>query len=134
MPHTLIVDDEAEAAEMLAALYFARDDKMGLVFSVTVGSSVQVALLTTPLLVLVSYLLHHPMNLVFVNPLELKVEAATAAYPPLEASADESAGEGIAEGGLADIATELERLIERSSTSKLQEAVERQPTKSKQKQ
>ena len=59
------------AAEMLAALYFARKNQMGLVFSVTVGSSIQVVLLTTPLLVLISYLLKHPMNLVFVNPLEL---------------------------------------------------------------
>ncbi|HET6267873.1 MAG TPA: calcium/proton exchanger, partial [Acidobacteriota bacterium] len=31
----------------------------------------QVALLTAPLLVLVSYLIGHPMNLVFSNPLEL---------------------------------------------------------------
>ncbi len=66
------------AAEMLASLYFARKDQMGLVFSVTVGSSIQVALLTTPLLVLISYLLKHPINLVFVNPLELIAVVAVA--------------------------------------------------------
>ena len=38
---------------------------------ICVGSTVQVALLLAPLLVLTSYLMGHPMNLVFTNPLEL---------------------------------------------------------------
>lgn len=59
------------AAEYVAAIYFARKDRMGLVMSITVGSSIQVALLVAPLLVLVSHFLGHPMNLVFENPLEL---------------------------------------------------------------
>lgn len=59
------------AAEYVAAIYFARRDRMGLVMSITVGSSIQVALLVAPLLVLVSRLLGSPMNLVFENPLEL---------------------------------------------------------------
>lgn len=59
------------AAEYVAAIYFARKDKMGLVMSITVGSSIQVALLVAPLLVLISFFLGHPMNLVFSNPLEL---------------------------------------------------------------
>lgn len=58
------------AAEYLSALYFARRDRMGLVMSIAVGSSIQVALLIGPLLVLISYFLGHPMNLVF-SPLEL---------------------------------------------------------------
>lgn len=66
------------AAEYFAAIYFARQDRMGLVMSITVGSSIQVALLTAPVLVIVSYFMGHPMNLVFGNPLELVAIAATA--------------------------------------------------------
>jgi Ca2+:H+ antiporter len=66
------------SAEYFAAIYFARQDRMGLVMSIAVGSSVQVALLVTPLLALVSYALRRPMNLVFSNPLELIAVAAVA--------------------------------------------------------
>jgi Ca2+:H+ antiporter len=59
------------AAEYVAAVYFARQNKMGLALSITVGSTIQVALLVAPLLVLISYVIGHPMNLVFSNPLEL---------------------------------------------------------------
>jgi Ca2+:H+ antiporter len=58
------------ASEYFAAVYFAREDRMDLVISLTVGSTIQVALLTAPLLVIVSYAIGHPMNLVFTNPLE----------------------------------------------------------------
>ncbi|MGH7939121.1 MAG: calcium/proton exchanger, partial [Chthoniobacterales bacterium] len=57
------------AAEYVAAIYFARRDNMGLVISITVGSTIQVALLVAPILVLVSHFMGHPMNLVFDNPL-----------------------------------------------------------------
>ena len=67
------------AAEYFAAIYFARQDRMGLVVTIAVGSSIQVALLTAPLLVLISYALARPMNLVFSNPLEL-VGIAGAAF------------------------------------------------------
>jgi Ca2+:H+ antiporter len=66
------------AAEYLSAVYFARQNRMGLVMSIAVGSSIQVALLTAPLLVLVSYAVGHPMNLVFANPLELVAIAGVA--------------------------------------------------------
>ncbi len=59
------------AAEYVAAIYFARKNQMGLVMSITVGSTIQVALLLAPLLVLFSYFIGTPMNLVFSNPLEL---------------------------------------------------------------
>jgi Ca2+:H+ antiporter len=59
------------AAEYVAAIYFAHNDEMDMVVTITVGSSIQVALLVAPLLVLVSYLLGNPMNLVFANPLEI---------------------------------------------------------------
>lgn len=66
------------AAEYFSVIYFARRDRMGLVMSIAVGSSIQVALLTAPLLVFISYALGHPMNLVFSNPLELIAIAAVA--------------------------------------------------------
>ena len=66
------------AAEYFAAVYFARQDRMDLVMTVCVGSSIQIALLAAPVLVLVSYALGHPMNLVFSNPLELMAIAGSA--------------------------------------------------------
>jgi Ca2+:H+ antiporter len=66
------------ANEYFAAVYFARKNQMDLVVGITVGSSIQMALLTAPLLVLVSYAFGHPMNLVFGNPLELIAIAGVA--------------------------------------------------------
>jgi Ca2+:H+ antiporter len=66
------------AAEYVSAVYFARRDKMGLVFTITVGATVQVALLTAPILVIASYFMGNPMNLVFRNPIELIAIAAVA--------------------------------------------------------
>lgn len=66
------------AAEYVSAVYFARQDRMGLVVGITVGSSIQVALLIAPVLVIVSYFMGHPMNLVFTNPLELIAIAGVA--------------------------------------------------------
>jgi len=66
------------AAEYFAAIYFARRDRMGLVVTIAVGSSIQVALFTAPLLVLISFALKRPMNLVFSNPLELAAIAGAA--------------------------------------------------------
>ncbi|MDQ6738004.1 MAG: calcium/proton exchanger [Gemmatimonadota bacterium] len=66
------------AAEYISAIYFARRDQMGLVMTITVGSSIQVALVTAPVLVLVSYLMGNPMNLVFGSPLELVAIGAAA--------------------------------------------------------
>ena len=66
------------AAEYASALYFARRDRMGLVMTISVGSSIQIALMTAPALVLGSYALGHPMDLVFGNPLELMAIAASA--------------------------------------------------------
>lgn len=66
------------AAEYISAVYFARHDRMGLVLGITVGTSIQIALLVAPLLVIVSYLMGTPMNLVFSNPLELIAIAGAA--------------------------------------------------------
>lgn len=59
------------AAEYVSAMYFARQDQMGLAVSITVGSTIQISLLVAPVLVIASALIGHPMNLVFSNPLEL---------------------------------------------------------------
>lgn len=66
------------AAEYLAAVSFARQDDMTTVMGITVGSSIQVALLIAPLLVIISYFIGSPMNLVFANPIELIAIAAVA--------------------------------------------------------
>jgi Ca2+:H+ antiporter len=66
------------AAEYVSAVYFARQEKMDIVMSITAGSTVQVALFVAPLLVLVSYFIGKPMDLVFNNPIELVAIAAVA--------------------------------------------------------
>jgi Ca2+:H+ antiporter len=66
------------AAEYVSAFYFARRDRMGLVLTISVGSSIQIALMTAPALVLASYLIGHPMDLVFGHPLELTAIAGSA--------------------------------------------------------
>lgn len=66
------------AAEYVSAVYFARKDRMDLVMNITVGSTIQIALLVAPVLVLVSYFMGRPMNLVFGNPLELIAIAGVA--------------------------------------------------------
>jgi Ca2+:H+ antiporter len=66
------------AAEYISAVYFARQDRMGLVITITVGSTIQVALFTAPLLVLISRLMGKPLDLVFANPMELIGIAAVA--------------------------------------------------------
>ncbi|ADV66832.1 calcium/proton antiporter, CaCA family [Deinococcus maricopensis DSM 21211] len=65
-------------AEYLGATYFARKGQIGLAVSIAVGATVQVALLTAPLLVLISHLLGKPMNLIFTSPLELVAIVAVA--------------------------------------------------------
>jgi Ca2+:H+ antiporter len=52
-------------AQTYNAVQFARGDNMDLTLATTVGSSTQVALLVAPVLVFVSIVMGHPMNLVF---------------------------------------------------------------------
>ncbi|WP_424952907.1 calcium/proton exchanger [Deinococcus sp.] len=65
-------------AEYLSGSYFARQGKIGLAINIAVGATIQVALFTAPLLVIVSYLIGRPMNLVFSSPLELVAIVAVA--------------------------------------------------------
>jgi Ca2+:H+ antiporter len=64
--------------DLIAAVAFARADKMGLVLTISIGSAIQIALVVAPLLVILSWLLGHPMTLVFDNPLQLFGVASTA--------------------------------------------------------
>jgi Ca2+:H+ antiporter len=63
------------AAEHLTAVTVAMKDKVDLSLGIAIGSSTQVALLITPLLVFASLFLGHPMNLLF-RPIELVSIAA----------------------------------------------------------
>lgn len=65
-------------AEYIAGSYFARQGKIGLAISIAVGATIQVALFTAPVLVIISYLIGKPMNLVFGSPLELVAIVAVA--------------------------------------------------------
>ena len=64
--------------DLIAAAAFARQNKMSLVLNIAIGSAIQIALVVAPLLVIVSWLLGHPMSLVFSNPLQLFAIAGTA--------------------------------------------------------
>ena len=66
------------AAEYVSAVYFARRDRMGLVFTITVGATIQIALFVAPVLVIASHIMGRPMSLVFANPLELIAVASVA--------------------------------------------------------
>lgn len=65
------------AADLFAAAWFARQDKMGLAISICIGSAIQVALVVAPLLVLASWAMGKPMTLVFGSPLDLFAIAGT---------------------------------------------------------
>ena len=64
-------------ADVFAAVWFAHKDRMGLVMGICIGSSIQIALVVAPLLVILSWLIGHPMTLVFHNPIELFAIAGT---------------------------------------------------------
>ena len=66
------------SADLFAAVLFAHRDKMGLVMDICLGSAIQIALVVSPLLAVMSWFLGHPMTLVFGNPLDLFAIGATA--------------------------------------------------------
>jgi Ca2+:H+ antiporter len=65
-------------SDLFAAVVFAREDKMDIVFTICVGSAIQTALVMAPVLVLASWLIGQPMNLVFSSPLDLFAIAGAA--------------------------------------------------------
>jgi len=65
-------------ADLFAAAAFARADKMDIVLGLCIGSAVQIALVVAPILVLASWAIGRPMNLVFDSPLDLFAIAGAA--------------------------------------------------------
>jgi len=65
-------------SDLFAAVAFARQDKMDIVFTICIGSAIQTALVVAPVLVLASWLIGRPMNLVFSSPLDLFAIAGAA--------------------------------------------------------
>lgn len=66
------------AADLFAAVAFARQDRMSLVFSICIGSTIQVALVLAPLLVIISWFIGQPMDLVLRSPLSMFAIAGSA--------------------------------------------------------
>ena len=66
-------------ADLFAAVAFARADRMDIVLGICVGSAIQIGLVVAPVLVLASWAMGNPMNLVFANPLDL-FSIASAAF------------------------------------------------------
>ena len=64
-------------ADLFAAAWFARKGKMGLAFTICIGSAIQVALVVAPILVIASWIIGKPMTLVFGNALDLFAIAGT---------------------------------------------------------
>lgn len=60
----------SNVAENLTAINMARMNKIDLSITIAVGSSIQVALFLVPLLIFISHLINHPMNVLF-NLLEI---------------------------------------------------------------
>ena len=66
------------AADLFAGVSFAHQDRMDLVLTILIGSTIQVGLVIAPLLVLISWLIGSPFSLVFPNLLNLLAIAAAA--------------------------------------------------------
>lgn len=67
----IIIPIVGNAAEHAAAIFFAMKNKMDLAITIALGSTVQIALLVAPLLVILSFIIRKPMDLVLSNPLEI---------------------------------------------------------------
>src|SRR5579872_2229455 len=84
------------AAEHASAVQVARHDRMDLALGIAVGSSVQVALLVAPLLVLASrFVGPRPMDLVFTVPEALAMAAAVAIGGQVAADGESNWLEGV---------------------------------------
>ncbi|XOB97435.1 calcium/proton exchanger [Deinococcota bacterium DY0809b] len=67
----IVIPLVGNAAEHLAAVSFAVRNKMDLAVQIAVGSSLQIALLVAPILVVWGWAVGRPFDLVFHNPLEI---------------------------------------------------------------
>jgi Ca2+:H+ antiporter len=66
------------AADLFASVIFARQNRMNLVMSISLGSAIQVGLVVAPMLVLISWAMGKPMSLVFPSTLDLFAIGGTA--------------------------------------------------------
>lgn len=67
----IIIPIVGNAAEHAAAVVFAIKNRMGLAVTIALGSTIQIALLVAPILVILSFVIGKPMDLVLNNQLEL---------------------------------------------------------------
>lgn len=67
----IIIPIVGNAAEHASAVTFALKNKMDLAISIALGSALQIALLVAPLLIVLSWLIGKPTDLVLRGPLEL---------------------------------------------------------------
>lgn len=67
----IIIPIVGNAAEHASAIVFALKNRMELAVTIAIGSTIQVALLVAPILVILSWLIGKRMDLVLNNPLEL---------------------------------------------------------------
>ncbi len=65
------------AAEHSAAIFLAMKNRIGAAVEIAIGSSLQIALFVSPVLIFVSMLFHNPMDLIF-TPFELTAIAVSA--------------------------------------------------------
>ncbi len=86
----IIVPIIGNAAENSSAIIMAMRNRMDLALNIAVGSSIQVALLIAPLLVLLGFVLHRPMDLAFttmeVTSIALAVAVATSVLRDAESN------------------------------------------------
>jgi Ca2+:H+ antiporter len=85
----IVVAIIGNAAEHYSAVAAARRDQMTLAVEISVGSSAQIALFVGPAVVLYSFLIGHPMTLLF-NPLEITAIALSVLATALVVSDGES--------------------------------------------
>jgi Ca2+:H+ antiporter len=91
----IIVPIVGNAAEHSSAITMAVKDRVDVSMAITAGSSIQVALLVAPILVLVSFPINHPLDLVFV-PLELVIFGlATFLFPLISLDGESTWLEGL---------------------------------------
>lgn len=67
----IVIPVIGNAAEHTSAITFAMKNKMDLAVTIAIGSAIQIALLVAPLLILLSWFIGRPMDLVLRSPLEL---------------------------------------------------------------
>jgi Ca2+:H+ antiporter len=85
----VIVAVAGNAAENFAAILMAWRDRMDLALTITQGSSMQIALLIAPLVVIISYVWPQPLDLIF-TPLEVAAVALSLLIVSLVTSDGES--------------------------------------------